>query len=39
MSKPEHLPYEITLEVRDTCLCLHLRRAGGYGSKLIGYIT
>jgi DNA-binding MarR family transcriptional regulator len=27
MSKPEHLPYEITLEVRDTCLCLHLRRA------------
>ena len=27
MSKPEHLPYEITLEVRDTCVCLHLRRA------------
>ena len=27
MSKPEDLPYEITLEVRDTCLCLHLRRA------------
>jgi DNA-binding MarR family transcriptional regulator len=27
MSKPEHLPYETTLEVRDTCLCLHLRRA------------
>jgi DNA-binding MarR family transcriptional regulator len=27
MSKAEHLPYEITLEVRDTCLCLHLRRA------------
>jgi DNA-binding MarR family transcriptional regulator len=27
MSKPEDLPFEITLEVRDTCLCLHLRRA------------
>ncbi len=27
MSKPEELPFEITLEVRDTCLCLHLRRA------------
>jgi DNA-binding MarR family transcriptional regulator len=27
MSKAEDLPYEITLEVRDTCLCLHLRRA------------
>src|SRR5215472_10966091 len=27
MSKPEDLPYEITLEVRDTCLCLHLQRA------------
>ena len=27
MSKPDDLPYEITLEVRDTCLCLHLRRA------------
>jgi DNA-binding MarR family transcriptional regulator len=27
MSKPEDLPYQITLEVRDTCLCLHLRRA------------
>ena len=27
MSKTENLPYEITLEVRDTCLCLHLRRA------------
>jgi DNA-binding MarR family transcriptional regulator len=27
MSKAEHLPYQITLEVRDTCLCLHLRRA------------
>jgi DNA-binding MarR family transcriptional regulator len=27
VSKPEHLPYETTLEVRDTCLCLHLRRA------------
>ena len=27
MSKAEDLPYEITSEVRDTCLCLHLRRA------------
>jgi len=27
MSKPEDLPYQITLEVRDTCLCLHLRRS------------
>ena len=27
MSKAEDLPHEITLEVRDTCLCLHLRRA------------
>jgi len=27
MSKPEDLPFEITVEVRDTCLCLHLRRA------------
>ena len=27
MSKPEDLPYQIALEVRDTCLCLHLRRA------------
>src|SRR5262252_8981138 len=27
MSKRDDLPFEITLEVRDTCLCLHLRRA------------
>jgi DNA-binding MarR family transcriptional regulator len=27
MSKPEELPFEITLVVRDTCLCLHLQRA------------
>jgi len=27
MSNPELLPYEITLKVRDTCLCLHLQRA------------
>jgi DNA-binding MarR family transcriptional regulator len=27
MSKAHTVPYEITLEVRDTCLCLHLRRA------------
>ena len=27
MSKRDDLPFEITLEVRDNCLCLHLRRA------------
>ena len=27
MSKCEDLPFEVTLEVRDTCLCLHLQRA------------
>ena len=27
MSKCEDLPFEITLEVRDSCLCLHLQRA------------
>jgi DNA-binding MarR family transcriptional regulator len=27
MSKCEDLPFAITLEVRDTCLCLHLQRA------------
>src|SRR5215472_8009207 len=27
MSTAEMLPFEITLEVRDTCLCLHLQRA------------
>ena len=27
MSKCEDLSFEITLEVRDTCLCLHLQRA------------
>src|SRR5215470_17111923 len=27
MSKPEDLPYEITHQVRDTCVCLHLQRA------------
>ena len=27
MSNPHSVPYETTLEVRDTCLCLHLRRA------------
>jgi DNA-binding MarR family transcriptional regulator len=27
MSNCEDLPFEITLEVRDTCLCLHLQRA------------
>ena len=27
MSKCEDPPFEITIEVRDTCLCLHLQRA------------
>jgi DNA-binding MarR family transcriptional regulator len=27
MAKRHELPFEITLEVRDTCLCLHLQRA------------
>ena len=27
MSSEQHLPFAITLEVRDTCLCLHLHRA------------
>jgi DNA-binding MarR family transcriptional regulator len=27
MSKCEDLSFQITLEVRDTCLCLHLQRA------------
>src|ERR1700726_825613 len=27
MSKCEDLPFEVTVEVRDTCLCLHLQRA------------
>jgi DNA-binding MarR family transcriptional regulator len=27
MSKRDDLPFEITHEVRDTCLCLHLQRA------------
>src|ERR1700758_4467211 len=27
MSKRNDLPFETTLEVRDTCLCLHLQRA------------
>jgi DNA-binding MarR family transcriptional regulator len=27
MSKRDDLPFEITLEVRDNCLCLHLQRA------------
>jgi DNA-binding MarR family transcriptional regulator len=27
MSKCDDPPFEITLEVRDTCLCLHLQRA------------
>lgn len=27
MSKPDPLPFETTLLVRDTCLCLHVQRA------------
>src|SRR5215468_8134825 len=27
MSKRDDLPFEITHQVRDTCLCLHLQRA------------
>src|SRR4051812_11561337 len=27
MSKPLVIPYETTLLVRDTCLCLHVQRA------------
>jgi DNA-binding MarR family transcriptional regulator len=27
MSKRNELPFEITLQVRDTCLCLHVQRA------------
>ena len=27
MSSGQHLPFAITVEVRDTCLCLHLQRA------------
>lgn len=27
MSKPDAIPFETTLHVRDTCLCLHVQRA------------
>src|SRR5438876_12104038 len=27
MSNPARVPFDITLEVRDACLCLHLQRA------------
>jgi len=27
VSSEQHLPFAFTLEVRDTCLCLHLQRA------------
>ena len=27
MSSDQHLPFTTTVEVRDTCLCLHLQRA------------
>ena len=27
MSKPDDLPFEVTIKVRDTCLCLHIQRA------------
>jgi DNA-binding MarR family transcriptional regulator len=27
VSRPEFLPYEATLQVRDSCICLHVQRA------------
>src|ERR1700738_1444269 len=27
MSKPAHIPFDVTLLVRDSCLCLHVQRA------------
>jgi DNA-binding MarR family transcriptional regulator len=27
VSSDQHLPFAVTIEVRDTCLCLHLQRA------------
>src|SRR5262252_10689304 len=27
MSSEQHLPFAITVEVRDSCLCMHLQRA------------
>ena len=27
MSKPDDPPFEVTIKVRDTCLCLHIQRA------------
>ena len=27
MAKNDDLPYQLTLQVRDTCLCLHVQRA------------
>jgi DNA-binding MarR family transcriptional regulator len=27
VSSEQHLPFALTIEVRDTCLCLHLQRA------------
>jgi len=27
VSKPQHVPFEATLQVRDACLCLHVQRA------------
>ncbi len=27
MSNPDDLPFELTIKVRDTCLCLHIQRA------------
>jgi len=27
VSSEQHFPFAITVEVRDTCLCLHLQRA------------
>ena len=34
MASREKLPYEITLRVRDTCLCLHVQRAARAAARL-----
>ena len=34
MSSEQHLPFAITVEVRDTCLCLHLQRAARAVARL-----
>ena len=34
MSNGRHVPFETTLQVRDTCLCLHAQRAARTLSRL-----